>query len=195
MTLWAMAAPPTKTIGAFAWPGSNHFHENGATVVSLRSAGPTDTSSARERRLALLPASLNPSRFSTRSVAPDGERISGRISPVEVRRFKKNLERTHMKALLKAFVVALISFSFLSTGFAGDKMKDCVHMKDGKMMMMKDGKEMAMEKDMTMTDGSKVTKDGTHVTKDGKSMKLKDGDMVMMDGTMTSRGEKKPEKK
>ena len=93
-----------------------------------------------------------------------------------------------MKTLLKAFVVAAISLSFLGTGFAGDMMKDCVHMKDGKMMMMKDGKEMAMEKDMTMTDGSKVTTSGMHVMKDGKSMKLKDGDKVMMDGTMMSGG-------
>ena len=103
-----------------------------------------------------------------------------------------------MKTLLKTLVVALIGLSFISTGFAGDKMKDCVHMKDGKMMMMKDGKEMPMEKEMTMTDGSKVTTDGTHVMKDGKSMKLKDGDMVMMDGTMTSGGAKKdkePDKK
>ena len=101
-----------------------------------------------------------------------------------------------MKTLLKAFVVAVISLSFLSTGFAGDKM-DCVHMKDGKMMMMKDGKEMAMEKDMTMTDGSKVMTDGTMMTKDGKKMSLKDGDMVAMDGTMTKDGmkEKADEKK
>ena len=95
-----------------------------------------------------------------------------------------------MKTLLKALVVAVISLSFLSTGFAGDMKKDCVHMKDGKMMMMKDGKEMAMDKEMTMKDGSKVMTDGTHVMKDGKKMKLKDGDMVMMDGSMMSGGMK-----
>ena len=96
-----------------------------------------------------------------------------------------------MKTLLKTLVVAVVSLSFLSTGFANHhEMKDCVHMKDGKMMMMKDGKEMAMEKEMTMKDGSKVLTDGTHVMKDGKKMKLKDGDMVMMDGTMTSGGMK-----
>jgi len=95
-----------------------------------------------------------------------------------------------MKTLLKALVVAVLSFSFLSTGFAGDKMKDCVHMKDGKMMMMKGGKEMAMDKDMTMKDGSKVMTNGTHVMKDGKKMTLKDGDMVMMDGSMVSGGMK-----
>ena len=87
-----------------------------------------------------------------------------------------------MKTLLKTLTVALIGLAFLNTGFAGDKMKDCVHMKDGK--------EIAMEKDMTMSDGSKVTTDGTHIHKDGKKMKLKDGDMVMMDGSMMSGGMK-----
>ena len=82
-----------------------------------------------------------------------------------------------MKTLLKALAVAVISLSFVGAGFAGDMMKDCVHMKGGKMMMMKDGKEMAMEKEMTMTDG-------TMLMKDGKKMSLKDGDKVMMDGTM-----------
>ncbi len=95
-----------------------------------------------------------------------------------------------MKTILKTLVVAVIGLSFLSTGFAGDKMKDCVHMKDGKMMMMKDGKEMAMEKEMTMKDGSKIMTDGTMVMKDGKKMSLSDGDMVMMDGTMKKGGMK-----
>jgi endonuclease V-like protein UPF0215 family len=95
-----------------------------------------------------------------------------------------------MKKLLKALVVAVISFSFLSTGFAADSSKDCVHMKDGKMMMMKDGKEMAMSSDTTLKDGSKVTTAGEHVMKDGKKMKLKDGDMVMMDGTRMAGGMK-----
>ncbi len=95
-----------------------------------------------------------------------------------------------MKTLLKTLVAAVISLSFICTGFAGHDMKDCVHMKDGKMMMMKDGKEMAMEKEMTMKDGSKVMTDGTMMTKDGKKMTLKDGDMVAMDGTMTKGGMK-----
>ncbi|MBA3882255.1 MAG: hypothetical protein H0X73_05920 [Chthoniobacterales bacterium] len=95
-----------------------------------------------------------------------------------------------MKTLLKALVLVVISLSFISTGFAGDKMKDCVHMKDGKMMMMKDGKEMTMDKEMTMKDGSKVMTDGTMMMKDGKKMSLSDGDMVMMDGTMKKGGMK-----
>ena len=99
-----------------------------------------------------------------------------------------------MKTLLKTLAVAVVSLSFLSIGFAGD-MKDCVHMKGGKMMMIKDGKEMAMDKETNMKDGSKVTTAGEHVMKDGKKMKLKDGDMVMMDGSMMSGGAKEGEKK
>ncbi len=95
-----------------------------------------------------------------------------------------------MKTLFKTLAVALVSLSFICTGFAGHEMKDCVHMKDGKMMMMKDGKEMAMDKEMTMKDGSKVMTDGTMMMKDGKKMSLKDGDMVMMDGTMKKGGMK-----
>ena len=94
-----------------------------------------------------------------------------------------------MKTFLKALVVALVSLSFIGSGIAAEK-QDCVHMKDGKMMMMKDGKEMPMKSEMTMKDGSKVTTDGEHVMKDGKKMKLKDGDMVMMDGSMMAGGMK-----
>ena len=95
-----------------------------------------------------------------------------------------------MKTLLKAFVVAVISLSFVGAGFAGDMMKDCVHMKGGKMMMMKDGKSMPMDKEMTMKDGSKVMTDGTMMMKDGKKMSLSEGDKVMMDGTMMKGGMK-----
>ena len=62
--------------------------------------------------------------------------------------------------------------------------KDCVMMKDGKMMVMKDGQTMPMDSDMTMTDGSMVMKDGTMMMKDGSKMMLKDGDRVGMDGKM-----------
>ena len=63
-------------------------------------------------------------------------------------------------------------------------MKDCVMMKDGKMMMMKDGKTMAMDKDMTMSDGTVCMMDGTCKMKDGKTMMMKNGDKCYMDGKM-----------
>jgi hypothetical protein len=65
------------------------------------------------------------------------------------------------------------------------KMKDCVMMEDGKMMVMKNGENMAMNEDMTMKNGTTVRKDGTVKMKDGKTMMLKDGDCVFMDGRMS----------
>jgi Domain of unknown function (DUF6799) len=62
--------------------------------------------------------------------------------------------------------------------------KDCVMMKDGKMMMMKNGKMMDMDKDMTMSNGTVCMKDGTCKMKNGKTMMMKNGDKCYMDGTM-----------
>ena len=64
------------------------------------------------------------------------------------------------------------------------KQKDCVMMKDGKMMQMKDGNTLMMEKDMTFTNGAMVMTDGNMKMKDGKTHMLKEGDCVMMDGKM-----------
>ncbi|MEO5682813.1 MAG: DUF6799 domain-containing protein [Chitinophagaceae bacterium] len=67
---------------------------------------------------------------------------------------------------------------------SGDK-KDCVMMKDGKMMMRKDGKMSEMDQDMTMKDGTVCMKDGTCKMKNGKTMKMKDGETCDMDGHMS----------
>ena len=61
-------------------------------------------------------------------------------------------------------------------------LKNCVMMKDGKMMMMKDGKEMAMDNDVTLENGSRVTKDGSLISKDGKKSMLKNNDCIDMKG-------------
>jgi len=63
-------------------------------------------------------------------------------------------------------------------------MKDCVMMKDGKMMVMKNGKTMAMDEDMTMSDGTVCMMDGTCKMKNGKTMMMKDGDKCYMNGKM-----------
>ncbi|MGH2646649.1 MAG: DUF6799 domain-containing protein [Ginsengibacter sp.] len=62
--------------------------------------------------------------------------------------------------------------------------KDCVMMKDGKMMMMKEGKTMDMDNDVTMKNGTTVMKDGTVKMKDGKTMMMKNGDCMYMNGKM-----------
>lgn len=62
--------------------------------------------------------------------------------------------------------------------------KDCVMMKDSKMMVMKGGKTMAMDQDMTLTNGTVVSTDGTVKMSDGKTKQLKNGDCVYMNGKM-----------
>lgn len=64
------------------------------------------------------------------------------------------------------------------------KMKDCVYMKDGKMMTMMHGNSMMMDKDMTMKNGATVMTDGTVKMKNGTTKKMKDGECMMMDGKM-----------
>jgi hypothetical protein len=66
------------------------------------------------------------------------------------------------------------------------KPMDCMMMKDGKMMTM-----MAMDKTMTMKNGSMVMMDGTVKGKDGKTMKMANGDWIDMDGNMTKAGASK----
>lgn len=65
------------------------------------------------------------------------------------------------------------------------KMKDCVMMEGGKMMVMKSGETMDMQEDMTMKNGTMVMKDGTVKMKDGKTAMLKDGECVYMSGHMS----------
>ena len=70
-------------------------------------------------------------------------------------------------------------------------MKDCITMKDGKMMMMKDGKMAPMDADMTMPDGTMVMKDGTVMMKDGTKGMMKEGDRMDMTGKMMKPWKKK----
>lgn len=87
-----------------------------------------------------------------------------------------------MKQLFGLLVALAITFtSFAQTG---TKMKDCVVMQDGKMMSMHMGAKMAMDKDMTMTNGTMVMTDGTVKMKDGTTKMLKNGEYVGMDGKM-----------
>jgi hypothetical protein len=58
--------------------------------------------------------------------------------------------------------------------------KNGVLMKDGKMVMVKDGDMMPMKSEMTMSNGTKVTEDGTIIRK------MNEGEMMMMDGTTTT---------
>jgi hypothetical protein len=66
------------------------------------------------------------------------------------------------------------------------KMKDCIMMKDGKMMVMKSGMSMQLMKDTTLKHGVMVMMDGTVKKKDGTSYMLKDGESVMGNGKVNN---------
>ena len=88
---------------------------------------------------------------------------------------------------MKLLAVVILTLSFVSTGFTADDkemMKDHIMMKDGKVMMIKEGKSMPLDKELTLSNGAKVTVDGTVTTKAGNKMMLKEGEMMDMDGQM-----------
>lgn len=99
-----------------------------------------------------------------------------------------------MKYILMLFAFCLVNTASQAQSAAskskthhenmGHHMKDCVMMKDGKMMMMKNGKMMEMDKDMTMSNGMVCMKDGTCRMKNGKTMKMKEGETCDMHGKM-----------
>ncbi|MDB6055667.1 MAG: hypothetical protein JWN25_3190 [Verrucomicrobiales bacterium] len=60
--------------------------------------------------------------------------------------------------------------------------RDHVMVKDGKLVLVKDGKATIVEEDMTMSNGTVITKSGSYTTSDGKTLKLKDNEKMRMDG-------------
>jgi hypothetical protein len=87
-----------------------------------------------------------------------------------------------------AVVGLVLSVSFLASS-VGAAEKDGVMMKNGKMTMMQDGKEVTrMDRETTLSDGTKVMMNGKMVMKGGKEMQMKEGQMVMMDGKMAEGG-------
>jgi len=103
-----------------------------------------------------------------------------------------------MKKLLILFAAFLLSAGVhaqdtakhkTTMGKSSTHMKDCIMMKNGKLMVEKNGTTTEMTQDMMLNNGSVVTKDGTVKTKDGKTMTLKEGQCIYMDGkikTMSS---------
>lgn len=83
-----------------------------------------------------------------------------------------------------AVVGLFLSVSFLASSVVAAE-KDGVMMKNGKMMMMQDGKEVTrMDRETTLSDGTRVMMNGKMVMKGGKEMQMKEGQTVMMDGKM-----------
>ncbi len=88
------------------------------------------------------------------------------------------------RTVILAIVGLFLSVSFLASSVMAAE-KDGVMMKDGKMTRMQDGKEIGrMDRETTMSNGTKVMMNGKMMMKGGKEMQMKEGQMVMLDGKM-----------
>jgi len=90
-----------------------------------------------------------------------------------------------------AVVGLFLSVSFLaSSGMAAEK--DGVIMKDGKMWRMQDGKEIGrMDRETTLSNGTKVMMNGKMMLRDGKETQLQEGQIMMLDGKLMEGGKGK----
>lgn len=59
-----------------------------------------------------------------------------------------------------------------------------VGMWGGKMMRMRDGVISALDEEIVLPNGTKISQLGKILSKDGKETMMKDGDSVLMNGTM-----------
>ncbi|MFO7657565.1 MAG: DUF6799 domain-containing protein [Bacteroidales bacterium] len=66
----------------------------------------------------------------------------------------------------------------------GNPYPDGVMMQNGKMMMVKNGKTTVLDKDMTMSNGTKIMSNGTCIKKDGTKTTMKEGQHMDMSGNM-----------
>ena len=89
-----------------------------------------------------------------------------------------------------AVVGLFLSVSFLaSTVMAAEK--DGIMMKNGKIWRMQDGKDIGpMDRETTLSNGTKVMMNGKMVTKDGKETQLQEGQIMMLDGKMIEGGKR-----
>jgi hypothetical protein len=90
-----------------------------------------------------------------------------------------------------AVIGLFLSVSFIASPVVAAE-KDGIMMKDGKMTMMVDGKEITrMDRETTLSNGTRVMMKGKLITKEGKEMQMQEGQMVMMDGKMMEGGKGK----
>ena len=83
-----------------------------------------------------------------------------------------------------AVVGLFLSVSFLASPVMAAE-KDGVMMRDGKMWRLQDGKEIGrMDRETTMTNGTRVMMSGKMVMKDGKELQMQEGQTMMLDGKM-----------
>ena len=83
-----------------------------------------------------------------------------------------------------AVVGLFLSVSFLASPVMAVE-KDGVMMRDGKMWRLQDGKEIGrMDRETTMSNGTKVMMNGKMTMKGGKEMQMQEGQTMMLDGKM-----------
>jgi len=90
-----------------------------------------------------------------------------------------------------AVVGLFLSLSFLAAPVMAAE-KDGVMMKEGKMWRLQDGKEIGrMDRETTLSNGTRVMMNGKMMMKDGKEMQIQEGQIVMLDGKMIEGGKGK----
>ena len=83
-----------------------------------------------------------------------------------------------------AVVGLFLSVSFLASSVVAAE-KDSLVMKDGKMWRVHGGSEIGpMDRETTLSNGTRILMNGKMITKDGKESQLQEGQMVMLDGKM-----------
>jgi hypothetical protein len=83
-----------------------------------------------------------------------------------------------------AVVGLCLSLSFLASPVLAAE-KDGVTMKDGKMVRLQEGKDIGrMDRETTMSNGTRVMMNGKMMMKDGKEMQLQEGQIMMLDGKL-----------
>ena len=86
------------------------------------------------------------------------------------------------RSITLAVVGLCLSLSFLAVPAMAVE-KDGVMMKGGKMVRTTEGKEIGrMDRETTMSNGTRVMMNGKMLMKDGKEVQLQEGQVVMLDG-------------
>jgi hypothetical protein len=100
----------------------------------------------------------------------------------------RSMEESMMKFFRRSLVAAIIMLLLFAPALSAAEMEG-VMMRNGKMMLMKHGKAaMPMDDDVTMTNGTVVSSDGTIKLKGGREFRMHNGQMMMMDGRLMKGG-------
>jgi hypothetical protein len=92
------------------------------------------------------------------------------------------------RSITLAVVGLALSLSFLAAPAMAVE-KDGVMMKGGKMVRTTEGKEIGrMDRETTMSNGTRVMMNGKMLMKDGKEVQLQEGQVVMLDGKLVEGG-------